>query len=126
MHREGAARGPNASSQKEGARPCCIRRLDLRSASRAGGSGGREPLPPPCPPKEFKRIQTGEDHDAGARSARRPDAAQGGQDTAKGRKKVIAWLKMLENQSAQQRPEDPMGAYDFRWLWRLGVGDERR
>jgi len=47
--------------------------------------------------------------------------------TAKGRKKVIAWLKMLENQSAQQRPEDPMGAYDFTWLWReLGVGDERR
>ena len=26
--------------------------------------------------------------------------------TAKGRKKVIAWLKMLENQSAQQRPEE--------------------
>ena len=47
--------------------------------------------------------------------------------TAKGRKKVIAWLKMLENQSAQQRPEDPTGAYDFTWLWReLGVGDERR
>ena len=47
--------------------------------------------------------------------------------TAKGRKKGIAWLKMLENQSAQQRPEDPMGAYDFTWLWReLGVGDERR
>ena len=46
--------------------------------------------------------------------------------TAKGRKKEIAWLKMLENQSAQ-RPEDPMGAYDFTWLWReLGVGDERR
>src|SRR5271157_2981826 len=45
--------------------------------------------------------------------------------TAKGRKKVIAWLKMLENQAAQQRPEDPMGAYDFTWLWReLGVGDE--
>ena len=47
--------------------------------------------------------------------------------TAQGRKKVIAWLKMLENQSAQQGPEDPMGAYDFTWLWReLGVGDERR
>ena len=30
--------------------------------------------------------------------------------TAKGRKKVIAWLKMLENQSAQLRPEDPKGA----------------
>ena len=37
---------------------------------------------------------------------------------------MIAWLKMLENQSAQQRPEDPMGAYNFTWLWReLGVGD---
>ena len=46
--------------------------------------------------------------------------------TAKGRKKVIAWLKMLENKSAQQRPEDPMGAYDFTWLRELGVGDERR
>jgi hypothetical protein len=47
--------------------------------------------------------------------------------TAKGRKKVIAWLKMLENQSAQPRPKDPMCAYDFTWLWReLGVGDERR
>jgi hypothetical protein len=34
---------------------------------------------------------------------------------------------MLENQSAQQGPEDPMAAYDFTWLWReLGVGDERR
>ena len=47
--------------------------------------------------------------------------------TAKGRKKVIAWLKILENQSARQGPEDPMGAYDFTWLWReLGVGDERQ
>jgi len=47
--------------------------------------------------------------------------------TAKGRKKVIAWLKMLENQSAQPRPEDPMGAYDFTWQWReLGVGNERK
>jgi hypothetical protein len=25
------------------------------------------------------------------------------------------------------RPEDPMGAYDFTWLWgELGVDDERR
>ena len=47
--------------------------------------------------------------------------------TVKGRKKVVACLKMLENQSARQRAEDPMGAYDFTWLWReLGVGDERR
>src|SRR5271157_2533533 len=58
---------------------------------------------------------------SGAAATRRRKAVK----TAKGWKKVIAWLKMLENQSAQQRPEDPMGAYDFTWLWReLGVGDE--
>jgi hypothetical protein len=35
--------------------------------------------------------------------------------------------RVAENQSAQQRPEDPMGTYDFTWLWReLGDGDERR
>ena len=38
-----------------------------------------------------------------------------------------AIYRCAHNQSAQQRPEDPMGAYDFTWLWReLGVGDERR
>jgi hypothetical protein len=47
--------------------------------------------------------------------------------TAKGRKKVIAWLKMLENHSARQGPDDPMGSYDFTWMWQeLGLGDERR
>lgn len=47
--------------------------------------------------------------------------------TAKGREKVIAWLKMLENHSAQQPASDPMAKYDFTWLWReLGITDQRR
>ena len=47
--------------------------------------------------------------------------------TPKGRAKVIAWLKSLENHTAQQGPDDPMGSYDFTWMWQeLGVGDARR
>jgi hypothetical protein len=38
--------------------------------------------------------------------------------TAKGREKVIAWLKMLENHSAQQGRDDPVGSYDFTWIWK--------
>jgi hypothetical protein len=40
---------------------------------------------------------------------------------------VIAWLKLLENHSAQQGRDDPLGSYDFTWIWKeLGLGDERR
>ena len=47
--------------------------------------------------------------------------------TGKGREKVIGWLKMLENHSAQQGRDDPVGSYDFTWIWKeLGLGDERR
>ncbi len=47
--------------------------------------------------------------------------------SAKGREKVIAWLKILENHSGQQPAGDPMGDYDFGWLWKeLGVADQRR
>jgi hypothetical protein len=48
-------------------------------------------------------------------------------NTAKGREKVIGWLKMLENHSARRGREDPVGTYDFTWIWKeLGLGDERR
>lgn len=47
--------------------------------------------------------------------------------SAKGREKVIAWLKMLENYSAQQPVGSPMAVYDFGWLWaELGLGNQRR
>ena len=42
--------------------------------------------------------------------------------TPKGRQKVVTWLKTLENHSAKRPAGDPMGEYDFRWMWReLGV-----
>jgi uncharacterized protein (DUF2384 family) len=48
--------------------------------------------------------------------------------TDAGREKVIAWLKTLENHSANiADPNDPMATYDFSWLWvELGVPALRR
>jgi len=43
--------------------------------------------------------------------------------TASGRNKLVAWLKYLENGTAGQKAAgDPMGDYDFGWMWaELGV-----
>ncbi len=44
--------------------------------------------------------------------------------TASGRKRLVAWLKYLENGGASQKAAgDPTGDYDFGWMWvELGVG----
>ena len=47
--------------------------------------------------------------------------------SAEGRKKVVAWLKRLENHIAGHKPPEPMADYDTKWLWReLGLTDVRR
>jgi hypothetical protein len=47
--------------------------------------------------------------------------------TAKGREKVVTWLKTLENHSAKRPAGDPIGGYDFGWIWEeLGVAALRR
>ena len=48
--------------------------------------------------------------------------------TKKGREKLVAWLKFLENQSARDRDrDDPMRLYDFSWMWtELGIANLRR
>ena len=48
--------------------------------------------------------------------------------TKKGREKLVAWLKFLENQSARDRDRgDPMRLYDFSWMWtELGIANLRR
>jgi hypothetical protein len=44
----------------------------------------------------------------------------------KGRDKLVAWLKLLENQTATHDPNDPMVSYDLTWMWHeLGVYDRR-
>jgi hypothetical protein len=48
--------------------------------------------------------------------------------TAAGRRKVVDWLKHIENQSkCGRQSDDPMASYDFTWLWRdLGLEKLRR
>jgi len=47
--------------------------------------------------------------------------------TAKGREKVVAWLKSLENHSAKMPKDDPVSTYDFTWMWEeLGISEWRR
>jgi hypothetical protein len=47
--------------------------------------------------------------------------------TVKGREKVVAWLKTLENHTARQPAGTPMADYDFNWLWaELGLSERRR
>jgi hypothetical protein len=48
--------------------------------------------------------------------------------TKKGRERLVAWLKLLENQTARHRGVgDPMGSYNLSWMWdELGVANLRR
>ena len=48
--------------------------------------------------------------------------------TARGRARVVEWLKYMENQTLKYAgPNDAMATYDFGWLWtELGLGQFRR
>lgn len=47
--------------------------------------------------------------------------------TKKGREKLVAWLKLIENSNAGQDPGSPMAAYDVGWMWEeLGIAHLRR
>jgi len=47
--------------------------------------------------------------------------------TAKGREKLAAWLKFLENAAARDGRGSPLADYDLSWMWeKLGVTDLRR
>jgi hypothetical protein len=45
----------------------------------------------------------------------------------KGREKLVAWLKLIENSNARQEAGSPMASYDMSWMWEeLGIADLRR
>jgi len=47
--------------------------------------------------------------------------------TAKGRQKLVAWLKYLENGAAKQKSASHMAEYDLAWMWdELGITELRR
>ncbi len=93
------------------------------------------PSPPPSglsPDQERALIHQGlEEHYR--RVLDEPIPALGGKSprsaakTPKGREKVAAWLKTLENHAAHRPPGDPLGSYDVGWMWaELGVEALRR
>ncbi|MCZ8043681.1 MAG: hypothetical protein O9330_14485 [Beijerinckiaceae bacterium] len=93
----------------------------------------RSSEPPHLPPDELKRVVHEGLTDHYRRTLDEPIPALGNRSprqaakTAKGRDKVIAWLKMLENGSGRQDPNDPMASYDFTWMWEeLGLGEQRQ
>ena len=46
--------------------------------------------------------------------------------TAKGRQKLVAWLKYLENGAAKEGAASPMAEYDLGWMWdELGIAELR-
>jgi hypothetical protein len=47
--------------------------------------------------------------------------------SAKGRERLVTWLKLLENGTARHGSESSLARYDMTWLWQeLGVSDLRR
>lgn len=48
--------------------------------------------------------------------------------TASGRNKLVAWLKLLEDEAASHKAAgNPLGTYDFGWMWaELGIEDLRK
>jgi hypothetical protein len=47
--------------------------------------------------------------------------------TTDGRKRLVGWLKGLENANAQLESDSAIASYDASWLWEeLGVSDQRR
>ena len=47
--------------------------------------------------------------------------------TAKGRERLVAWLKLLENGAASHASGAPMADYDLSWMWeKLGITELRR
>lgn len=119
---EGLVRAPLLERQTVGRMMAASPRRSVRNSE-----------PPPLPPDELKRVVHQGLTDHYRRTLDDPIPALGirsprqAAKTAKGRDKVIAWLKMLENSSGRQNPDDPIASYDFTWMWEeLGVTEQRQ
>jgi len=107
-----------------------IRTFEQMTAERSSNPGRRESED--VPPEIARQII----HDHLDRHYRdtldRPVPALGSKTprqvvrTAAGRRKVVEWLKLIENRSAAQQGTQ-LAEYDFGWMWdELGLADERR
>jgi len=110
--------------------PALTERIDLERMLAA-----ERPAPEPSslPPEDERALVHQGLDDHYRRVLDEPIPALGGKSpraaakTPKGREKVAAWLKVLENHSAKRPAGDPIGGYDFGWMWQeLGVEALRR
>ena len=110
--------------------PPLAERIDLERMLAA-----ERPAPEPSglPPEDERALVRQGLDDHYRRVLDQPIPALGGKSpraaakTPKGREKVAAWLKVLENHSAKRPAGDPIGGYDFGWMWQeLGVEALRR
>jgi hypothetical protein len=112
--------------------PLIERQTVEQMISRSPPRPARSSEPPPLPPYDMKRIVHQGMTDHYRRTLDEPIPALGNRlprqavKTARGKDKVIAWLKMLENSTGRRDPDDPMASYDFTWMWdELGLSEHR-
>lgn len=108
--------------------PPLIERQTLEQAMAERRTGGSAPVSSGLPPEEERRLIHAQLDTHYRQQLDEPVPALGNisprkaAKTAKGREKVAAWLKVIENHSARQGPGDPMSNYDLTWMWEaLGV-----
>jgi hypothetical protein len=131
--RAGRGRGLLEAALQGLVRPPLVERQELDQVLAEQRAGGPRPPASGLSPEEERAIlrQHVDEHYRGLLD--QPIPALGNLSprravrTAKGREKVVAWLKTLENHSARRPAGDPLGEYDFGWMWReLGVAALRR
>lgn len=110
-----------------------IERQTLEQAMAERQASGSAPLSSGLPPGEERRLIHAQLDQHYRQQLDQPVPALGdisprrAAKTAKGREKIASWLKLIENHTAKQDPNDPMRDYDFAWLWEtLGVTDLRK
>ena len=110
-----------------------VERQDLEPMLAEHRRRGERPPPPDLPPDEVRAIVQQQLEEHYLQVLDQPIPALGNVSprqaarTAKGRERVVNWLKTLENHSSRRPAGDPIGEYDFTWMWHeLGVTELRK
>ncbi|MBI0539233.1 hypothetical protein D9599_27255 [Roseomonas sp. KE2513] len=110
-----------------------VERQDLEQLLEEQRASGERPPPLDLPPEEVRAILQQQLEEHHRQVLDQPIPVLGNVSprkaarTAKGREKVVNWLKTLENHSSKRPDGDPIGEYDFAWMWQeLGVAELRK
>lgn len=114
-------------------RPPLVERQDLEQVLAEQRASGERPPPLDLPPEEVRTILQQQLEEHYRQILDQPIPALGNVSprraarTTKGREKVVNWLKAMENHSSKRPAGDPIGEYDFAWMWQeLGVAEMRK